>query len=51
MEKKWLKVAKEKNWLISGGSDFHGAVKPQVTLGCSWVDREIVEKIFGKQGL
>lgn len=48
MEKKWLKVAKEKNWLISGGSDFHGAVKPQVTLGCSWVDRETVEKIFGK---
>ncbi|MCB1068118.1 MAG: PHP domain-containing protein [Simkania sp.] len=48
MEKKWLKIAREKNWLISGGSDFHGAVKPQVTLGCSWVDRETVESIFGK---
>ena len=48
MEKKWLKVAREKNWLISGGSDFHGSVKPQVTLGCSWVDRENVEAIFGK---
>lgn len=48
MEKKWLKVAREKNWLISGGSDFHGSVKPQVTLGCSWVGREAVEAIFGK---
>lgn len=47
MEKKWLKIAKEKNWLISGGSDFHGEVKPQIPLGCSWVDREAVDRIFG----
>ncbi len=45
-EKKWLDIAKQKNWLISGGSDFHGEIKPLVTLGASWVDEQIVKKIF-----
>lgn len=48
VEKKWLKLAAQKNWLVSGGSDFHGAVKPQIDLGCSWVDRQTVEKIFNE---
>ena len=30
LEKRWIKMAKEKNWLISGGSDFHGAIRPQI---------------------
>ncbi len=46
-EKKWLKVAEERGWLISGGSDFHGAIKPYIELGCSWVDEERVKAIFG----
>ncbi len=46
-EKRWLDLAEKKGWLISGGSDFHGDIKPQVTLGCSYVGREEVEKIFG----
>lgn len=44
--KKWLEMAKEKNWLISGGSDFHGESKPQNTLGSSWIDKEAFQKIF-----
>ncbi|MBF5058670.1 5'-3' exoribonuclease [Candidatus Neptunochlamydia vexilliferae] len=48
-EKKWLKIAEEKGWLISGGSDFHGSVKPHVQLGCSWVPEEDVLKIFGER--
>lgn len=47
-EKKWLKIAHEKNLLISGGSDFHGTVKPQIQLGCSYVDENAVEKIFNR---
>jgi len=43
---KWLKIAKDKDWLISGGSDFHGAIKPHIKLGCSYVDHETVERIF-----
>lgn len=45
---KWLEHAKTKKWLISGGSDFHGSVKPHVMLGCSFVDQETFEKIFSR---
>ncbi len=46
LEKRWLKIAKDKNWLISGGSDFHGDIRAQIPLGCSWVDEETFHKIF-----
>jgi predicted metal-dependent phosphoesterase TrpH len=36
----WKKIAAQKGWLITGGSDFHGAVKPMIPLGCSWIDEE-----------
>jgi hypothetical protein len=45
-ERRWLKIAKEKGWLISGGSDFHGSVKPHISLGCSWVSQAEFVKIF-----
>ena len=45
-EKRWLKIAREKQWLISGGSDFHGTVKDYIALGCSWVDEESFHRIF-----
>lgn len=46
-EKKWLRIAEEKGWLVSGGSDFHGEIKPRIQLGCSWVEEERVQAIFG----
>lgn len=45
-EKKWLKCAAERGWLVSGGSDFHGSFKPHMRLGSSWTSEEDVEKIF-----
>ena len=45
-EKRWLQASKERGWLISGGSDFHGSVKDYIHLGCSWVDEENFRKIF-----
>lgn len=45
-EKRWIQMAKERGLLISGGSDFHGAVKDYIQLGCSWVDEENFHKIF-----
>lgn len=39
-EQRWIKVAKKKGLLITGGSDFHGQSKPFITLGCSWVSKE-----------
>ena len=42
----WLQMAKEKNWIATGGSDYHGALKPHITLGCSWVNRTIFDKLL-----
>lgn len=45
-ERQWFQMAKEKGWLMSGGSDFHGSSKDYIQLGCSWVDEENFHKIF-----
>lgn len=45
---KWIKIALNKNWLITGGSDFHGEIKPHVALGCSWIDEERFQMILDK---
>lgn len=34
--KKWLEIAEKRNLLITGGSDFHGSIKPNIALGSSW---------------
>ena len=47
-EKRWFKMVREKNLLYSGGSDFHGTVKPHIPLGCSWVNESAFYSIFQK---
>lgn len=47
-QQKWVKLGMGKNWLITGGSDFHGATKPLVPLGSSWVDEEKFQAILNK---
>jgi predicted metal-dependent phosphoesterase TrpH len=37
---RWLKIGARKGWVITGGSDFHGSIKPMLPLGCSWVNEE-----------
>ncbi len=46
-EGRWVRMAQEKGLLISGGSDFHGPIKPHIPLGASWVSEEAFYKIFG----
>jgi predicted metal-dependent phosphoesterase TrpH len=36
-EAPWVEIAKEKGWIATGGSDYHGTLKPHVTIGSSWV--------------
>lgn len=43
---RWLLVAEKKGWLITGGSDFHGEVKPQISLGASWVGEETFNRLL-----
>lgn len=42
----FLEIAKKRNWLVSGGSDFHGANKPNASLGSSWVEEDKFDAIF-----
>lgn len=44
-EKPWEKIGKHRDWLITGGSDFHGANKPHISLGASWVGEEIFDQL------
>lgn len=46
-ERRWLQLAESKKLLISGGSDYHGSIKPNIELGSSWVDIEAFAKIKG----
>jgi len=50
--KRWLKIAEKKQWLITGGSDFHGTIKPNVPLGASFVDKDnfnVLREHFSRQ--
>jgi hypothetical protein len=39
LERPWLKIAKEKGLIATGGSDYHGELKPHIPLGCSWINK------------
>lgn len=36
--KRWIDLAARKKWLETGGSDFHGTIKPTLYYGASYVD-------------
>lgn len=47
--KRWIKIAARKNLIMTGGSDFHGKIKPSIPFGCSFIDEktfEILEKHY-----
>jgi predicted metal-dependent phosphoesterase TrpH len=45
---KWEKIAKEKKWLETGGSDFHGEIKPQISLGVGGVKEEVFKVLYSR---
>lgn len=45
-ERPWVELAEKKGWIATGGSDYHGAFKPHLSLGCSWVNEETFAKLF-----
>lgn len=47
-QERWVNLAKKNNWIISGGSDFHGSVKPEQPLGSSWIDQETFELFYSR---
>lgn len=46
LQQRWIKVANKRNWLITGGSDFHGSIKPNIPLGCSWVNEDLFTPLW-----
>ncbi len=47
-EKPWLKIAKERGWIATGGSDYHGVLKPFIPLGCSWVNEQTFQLLLNR---
>ena len=47
-ENKWLNLAANRDWLTTGGSDFHGETKPLNELGSSWVDKKTFDHLKAK---
>jgi predicted metal-dependent phosphoesterase TrpH len=45
-EAPWVAIAKKKEWIATGGSDYHGSYKPHISLGSSWVDRAIFDALL-----
>lgn len=46
LEKVWIDRGREKGWLITGGSDFHGKNKLFNVIGSSWVGKETFEILY-----
>jgi predicted metal-dependent phosphoesterase TrpH len=49
LELPWLKMAKERGLIATGGSDYHGHLKPHIPLGCSWVSQHIFDSLQHKE--
>ncbi len=49
-ERPWVTLAKKRGWVATGGSDYHGSVKPHIMLGCSWVREEIFNYLLTERG-
>lgn len=43
---RWIKIGMKKNWIITGGSDFHGSIKPTLALGSSWTNQETFQMLY-----
>jgi predicted metal-dependent phosphoesterase TrpH len=43
---KWAKIADEKGWLATGGSDFHGSIRPNVVLGSATTPESVFRVLW-----
>lgn len=44
-QERWVKMGEKRGWLVTGGSDFHGDIKPMQPLGSSWVGEETFRRL------
>lgn len=43
---RWVRMAQEHELLMTGGSDFHGEIRPHIPLGAAWVNEEAFNKLY-----
>lgn len=48
LEISWLNIAQKKGWIATGGSDYHGQLKPHIPLGCSWVGEKTFNLLLNR---
>ena len=46
MELPWIQIAQERGWIATGGSDYHGTIKPRISLGASWVGEKVFHELY-----
>lgn len=46
LENTWKKAAEKRSMLMTGGSDFHGAMKPNLCLGASWTPEITFQHLY-----
>lgn len=44
-ERPWVEMAQRRHLIATGGSDYHGAIRPDQGIGCSWVNEETFLKL------
>ncbi len=44
-EKKWNSLSKQKGWVVTGGSDFHGPERTSHSLGSAWVAKDVFDRL------
>jgi predicted metal-dependent phosphoesterase TrpH len=49
LELPWVRLAQERGLIPTGGSDYHGALKPHISLGCSWVGEDVFTVLGSKE--
>lgn len=45
-EKEWIETGIQKGWIVTGGSDYHGATKPFNRIGSSWVGEDTFKQLY-----
>lgn len=45
---RWIKMAQRRRLMLVGGSDFHGKIKPNIPLGCSWTPEETFNILWNR---
>ena len=46
---RWCRIAEERGWIVTGGSDFHGTVRPEVPFGAAWAPEEMVKRLLASE--